>query len=93
VACTEKENWGSLLKLQQMRMGWSANVNREIRRTKEELLTSLDWISWSFSRKRGNWNKRSGSALITDFTGGDPFLARLYLNRRIPKVTKTKVLA
>ncbi len=27
------------------------------------------WISWSFSRKRGNWSKRSGSALITDFTG------------------------
>lgn len=41
-------------------------MNGEIRRTKAELLTRK---VGAFAGKRGNWSKRSGSALITDFTG------------------------
>ena len=56
--------------LQQMRKCFRGGVQMWIERLGEQRKNCWPvWISWSFSRKRGNWSKRSGSALITDFTG------------------------
>lgn len=73
VACTVvKRRIGEAfwVHLQQMRKCFRGGVQMWIERLGEQRKNCWPvWISWSFSRKRGNWSKRSGSALITDFTG------------------------
>ena len=73
VACTVvKRRIGEAfwVHLQQMRKCFRGGVQMRIERLGEQRKNCWPvWISWSFSRKRGNWSKRSGSALITDFTG------------------------
>lgn len=73
VACTVvKRRIGEAfwVHLQQTRKCFRGGVQMWIERLGEQRKNCWPvWISWSFSRKRGNWSKRSGSALITDFTG------------------------